>query len=229
MSRKKASPIFMNRLNEYKNNVLVPQNMKNSTGSYGKLFEVIIRHVILVNGIIKASDIRARGTEKVDCYSKQFGRVEIKSGSGAVKYGNELETFGEEDLTAENVLENANTVIWLPFPTFCMGDLFDKDLSQISEQEFIKIVKNIMRNTLVFESRETFVNCLECMGKNGIRSMLKVSKQRERTEEEKRKKVKVRGRQINIQTLSNASAGRMYDFIENEGIGTLDQYITLEK
>ena len=229
MARKKANETFMFRLNEYKQNALIPQDVKGSTGTAGRLIEILDRHMIMVNGIVKVSDIRARLSSKPDCKTKRFGITEVKSGSGAVRYAEGFESFGPEDLTEENILRDADTVAWCPFPQFILNELMEKDIMEMSENEFLKVLKATAKSTLFFESRELFVECLKAMGKDGLKSSLKISKQPTRTESEKKAGIKKRGKQINIQTISNKMTEKMYDFIEQYDIGTLDNYITFEK
>ena len=229
MSKKKASETFMFRLNEYKQKALIPQDVKGSTGTAGRLIEILDRHLIMVNGIIRVSDIRARLNSKPDCKTKRFGVTEIKSGSGAVCYAEGLETFGIEDLTENNILKNANTIAWCPFPQFVVNELMEKDILEMSEDEFLRVLKAVAKSTLFFENRELFIECLKAMGKDGLKSSLKISKQPARTESEKKAGIKKRGKQINIQTISNKMAEKMYNFIEENEVGTLDNYITFEK
>lgn len=158
---------------------------RGSTGSTGKLLDVLVRDYILVKGIQSVSDVKCRKLGKVDVLRKSIGKVEIKSGSGAVAYG---ENLTKDDCIEENVLPGVDLVTWTPFT----GDYIDEG--------------NFFYMTWVF-TREQFIDTLKAIGKHGLASSLKVSKQ---------------GRQINIQTITPRMEDRLWDILEN--IPTLEEY-----
>lgn len=174
---------FLTALEQYKNE-LARQDEKKSTGSRGKLAEVLLRDYILKKGIKTVSDIRARKAEKVDVMRKAYGKIEIKTGSGAVAYG---VNFTTEDLTEENVCADADLICWTPFNSFWTEE-------------------TLYSMTWVF-TREQFIDTLETIGKNGLRSSLKVSKQ---------------GAQINIQTITPRMEDRLWDILDN--MPTVEQF-----
>lgn len=155
---------------------LARQDALRSTGSIGKLAEVLLRDLLLKKGISSLQDVKARKAGKADVRTRRLGNVEIKTGSGAVAYG---QGFTSEDLVEENVLPQADLVLWAPFSRFLTED-------------------NLTSMTWVF-TREEFIETLEAIGKNGLRSSLKVSKQ---------------GGQINIQTITPRMEDRLWDVLE---------------
>ena len=163
---------------------LARQDSKLSTGSTGKLLDVLVRDYILVKGIQSVADVKCRKLGKVDVLRKSIGKVEIKSGSGAVAYG---EGLTKDDCIAENVLPGVDLVAWAPFTAF------------ITEENFPSM-------TWVF-TREQFIDTLEAIGKHGLDSSLKISKQ---------------GRQINIQTITPRMEDRLWDILDS--IPTLEEY-----
>lgn len=143
---------FNCRLSAYEQE-LARQDAKASTGSMGKLADVILRDYILKRGINRASDIRCRVVEKVDVTRRDLGRIEIKTGSGAVAYGCGLTS---DDILEENILPSVDYVAWAPFTK-----LLTKD--------------NLPSMTWLF-TRGEFIAALEAIGKNGLQSSVKVSK-----------------------------------------------------
>ena len=132
---------------------LARQDAKRSTGSTGKLADVILRDYILVHGIEREAAVRCRRLGKADVTRKACGKVEIKTGSGAVAYGSCLT---KEDIVEENILPGVSLVCWAPFTAFLTKD-------------------NMVSMTWVF-TREEFIETLEAIGKNGLQSAVKVSK-----------------------------------------------------
>lgn len=136
--------------------LLALQDAKGSTGSTGKWAEVMLRDYVNVKGLRSINDVRARNANRVDIQSKKWGNIEVKTGSGAVKYACNGETYTKDDLTEENILPDADLILWAPFSSFLSED-------------------NLVDMTWVF-TRASFIACLEAIGKNGLASSLKVSK-----------------------------------------------------
>ncbi len=143
---------YLEKLASYEQE-LARQDSKHSTGSTGKLMDVVVRDYILVRGITRANDVRCRKLGSNDVSRKGIGAIEIKTGSGAVAYG---EGFTADDCTAENVLPGVALVCWAPFSKFLSKDNFQSMM-------------------WVF-TREEFIEALESIGKKGLKSSLKVSK-----------------------------------------------------
>lgn len=131
-------------------------------GRFGKILEVETRDYILKRGIRSMKDVKARNLNQNDAKARGL-KWEIKSGSGAVNYaeldgfGNPIKPFTKESLTAENVLPDADMVIWFPFP------------------------KEAIASTTPFKcgfvfTRDEFIKTLDSIGKKGLRSSIKVSK-----------------------------------------------------
>ena len=156
---------------------LAIQTAKGSTGSFGKFSDELYRRALLEKGVNADCRIGCRDWHQDDVLTKRFGVVEIKTGSGAVAYG---EGFTTNDLTADNVVSKADTVVWIPFPK-----VWD--------------TTTMWRAAWVF-TREQFLQALTAMGKNGLRSAIKVSSH---------------GTQINIQTISAKMESRLWDVLEN--------------
>jgi len=180
---------YLEKLSNYEKE-LARQDSKHSTGSMGKLMDVVVRDYILVRGITRANDVRCRKLGSNDVSRKGIGAIEIKTGSGAVAYG---EGFTAEDCTAENILPDAVLVCWAPFTQFLNKS-------------------NFMNMTWVF-TRSEFIETLTKIGKNGLASSLKVSKQDKETK---------LGRQINIQTITPRMEDRLWEVLEN--MPTLEEY-----
>lgn len=174
---------FYAALEEYKRE-LARQDEKHSTGSIGKLIDVLARDYILVKGIKAVQDVRCRKVEQYDVSRKAYGHIEVKTGSGAVAYG---AGFTKEDCIAANVLPGVDLICWAPFSAY------------LTEHNF-------MRMMWVF-TREQFIGTLATIGKHGLQSSLKVSKQ---------------GAQINIQTITPQMENRLWEILEN--IPTLEEF-----
>lgn len=159
------------------------QDRKHSTGSIGKLADVVLRNYILVKGIGSANDVHCRRLGKADVFRKAYGVIEIKTGSGAVAYGD----FTAEDIIEENILPNVDMVCWAPFAKFLTED-------------------NMAGMTWVFTRRQ-FLDCLEAIGKNGLKSSVKISKG---------------GAQLNIQTITPRMEDRLWDILE--GLPTVEEW-----
>lgn len=164
-------------------------------GRFGKVLEVETRDFILARGIRSIQDVKARKLGKVDVRARGV-KVEIKSGSGSVCYadldgfGNPIKPFTKEDLREENVLSDSGLIVWYPFPKIAVN----------SPRKF--------EMGFVFE-REQFIDMLKTIGKNGLKSSLKVSKH---------------GAQINIQTISPAVEQRMWDYLETNDIPSIVEF-----
>ena len=132
---------------------LARQDALRSTGSMGKLMDVLVRDFILKQGICRLSDVRCRKGGSVDVGRRGVGRFEVKTGSGAVAYG-----FGltKDDLRAEVVCADADFIVWAPFPRF------------LTRENFTSMF-------WVF-TREDFIDCLEAIGKKGLQSSLHITK-----------------------------------------------------
>lgn len=163
-------------------------------GKAGKVLEVITRDRIYKKGISSIADVKARSINRIDVRSGKFGGIEIKSGSGAVAYAetdgmnNYINPFTKEDCVAENVLPKAKLIIWYPWGNMAVN----------SGSPF--------KYGFVF-TREQFIDCLATIGKNGLRSSLKISKN---------------GGQLNIQTIAAKLEDRLYDYLEN--IPSVEEY-----
>lgn len=173
---------------------LARQDGKNSTGSIGKMCEVVLRNFINVNGISSANDVKSRNVGKADIKRKDIGEIEVKTGSGAVNYGQ----FTMNDLIADNVLPTCNYIAWSPFTTWAKG---------LNADSMERLAPKM---TFMF-SREQFIDCLETIGKNGLRSSLKLSKG---------------GNQINVQTITPKMESRLWDYLENYKIPTVEQFFS---
>lgn len=145
------------KMNEYLlnyKNALAMQDEKRSTGSAGKLLDVLVRDYLMKKGIENGADVKCRKSEKHDftlIINKKVYNGETKSGGGAVLYG--------DNATIENV-EQHN---------------FYNDVQLIAYTMTSKILteQNFMKITLLF-TREQFINMLEYTGKNGIKSSVTI-------------------------------------------------------
>lgn len=178
---------YLEMLNEYKKH-LAMQDAKGSTGSTGKLYEEIVRrrlHPKHENADLK---VGARSNKFNDATIDGV-RYEIKTGSGAVRYAVDMygEAFTKDDFTAENVLPDKDMIAWAPFPRF------------LTEQNYAGMFWMF--------TREQFILCLEAIGKNGLKSSLKLSKG---------------GYQINIQTITPKMEDRLWDILDT--MPTLEDY-----
>ena len=163
-------------------------------GKAGKVLEVMTRQHLMKNGISSLADVKARPNNKVDIRKGNSIRIEVKSGSGAVAYaptdgmGGYVDPFTKEDRTAENVLAGAKLVVWYPWANVAVAS------------------GNPFKFGFVF-TREQFINCLEFIGKKGLASSLKVSKN---------------GGQLNIQTITDRMEDRLYTFLED--VPTVEEF-----
>lgn len=162
------------------------------TAKPNKVLEVITRDYIHAHGITSLADVKPRAINRMDarCHGKV---VEIKSGSGAVAYaekdgmGGYIDPFTKADCIAENVLAGVRLVVWYPWAGVALaGDTF--------------------RMGWVF-TREQFIDTLTAIGKNGLASSLKISKN---------------GGQINIQTITAKMEERLTELLEN--FPTVEEY-----
>lgn len=171
-------------LQEYRKE-LTNQDSKRSTGSVGKISEVMLRNDIMVNGISSKDDIRARGSKRNDARKGNSIVIEIKTGCGSVAYTNDGDIFTTEDMVEEKVLPKCHYVVWAPF------------INQITDVKHLTLAI-LQRNAWVF-TREEFISTLIRIGKNGLKSSLHITKN---------------GRQINIQTITPKMEDRLWDILE---------------
>lgn len=176
--------IYLEKLATYEK-ILAMQSEKGSTGSIGKLFDVVARDYIMKKGISRENDIRCRKNNQTDVINKKYGKFELKTGSGAVCYG---EGLTSNDCIAENICAGVTYVVWAPFSKFLTKD-------------------NFQEMSWVF-TREQFIYTLEKIGKKGLKSSLKVSKN---------------GAQLNIQTITPRMEDRLWDILET--MPTLEDFM----
>ena len=135
-------------------NALAMQDEKNSTGSAGKMLDVLVRDYLMKKGIENGADVKCRKSEKHDftlIINKKVYNGETKSGGGAILYG--------DNATVENV-QTYN---------------FYKDVQLIAYTLSGKILteQNFMKITILF-TRQQFIDMLEYTGKNGINSSVTI-------------------------------------------------------
>lgn len=176
---------YTKALNQYRKE-LNRQDDKRSTGSVGKISEVMFRNDIMTAGISAKSDVRARGCRRCDARKGNTIRIEIKTGCGSVAYANDGEIFTTEDLTEEVILPKCAYVVWAPF----VNQIFD-----VNHLTF----EALSKNAWVF-TREEFINTLSAIGKNGLKSSLHITKN---------------GHQINIQTITPKMEERLWNILDN--------------
>lgn len=140
--------------------------------------------------------IRCRAANRVDIRIGRNRYIEVKTGSGAVAYAEETAVgyFTNEDLSDRYLLKGCNEIIWMPFPPVAPADIFNLTDAEAA----VKLLELFLKNSWVF-SRDEFIDMLSTIGKNGLKSSLKVSKN---------------GRQLNIQTITPRMEGRFWDYVE---------------
>lgn len=190
---------------------LFRQNGLRSTGSVGKSADGIIRNFVLKNGISRASQIICRMRDKADVTRKSVGKFEIKTGCGEIAKGNGLTL---DDATPENILPKIDFVAWMPFTlrykialNAAMIDAINNADYETMKNHFFTVTKIASRETYVF-THDEFIDCLQSIGKNGLRSSVKVAKN---------------GTRLNIQTITPKMEERLFDYLEN--IPTLANFI----
>ena len=203
---------------------LEAQDAKKSTGSDGKLADSVLRYNTLKNGYSRLTDIPCRARDKVDAYRRKAGKFEFKTGCGEVVKGTNLTL--ERDAVPENILPLADFVVWVPFPTrFRLARLDavkamhsldevpeireDADALALIEYHLNRLAELAAKDGYAF-TREEFINCLEFIGKNGLKSSLKRAKNDTR---------------LNIQTLNPKPTERLFDFIEENDIPQAKYFI----
>lgn len=144
----------MNQFMTNYKNVLAMQDEKHSTGSAGKMLDVLVRDYLMKKGIENGADVKCRKSEKHDftlIINKKVYNGETKSGGGAILYG--------DNATVENV-QTYN---------------FYKDVQLIAYTLSGKILteQNFMKITVLF-TRQQFIDMLEYTGKNGINSSVTI-------------------------------------------------------
>lgn len=182
---------------------LYRQNGLRSTGSVGKSADGIIRNFVLKNGISKVTQIICRMRDKTDVTRKGVGKFEIKTGCGEIAKGHGLTL---DDATPENILSKIDFIAWMPFTlrykialNAAMLDAVNDADYETMKNHFFAVTKIASRETYVF-THDEFINCLETIGKNGLRSSVKVAKN---------------GTRLNIQTITPRMEERLFDYIEN--------------
>lgn len=196
---------------------LEEQDKKKSTGSDGKLADSVLRYGTLKNGYSRLSDIPCRARNKVDAFRRKTGKFEFKTGCGEVVKGKGLTV--EKDAIPENVLPQADYVVWIPFPLrFRLARLEaikamhtldeipeireDADALALIEYHLNRLAEIAAKDGYAF-TRDEFVECLTALGKRGLRSSLKRGKDDTR---------------LNIQTLNPKPTERLFNFIEENEI-----------
>lgn len=182
---------------------LCRQNGLRSTGSVGKSADGILRNFVLKNGISRASQIICRMRDKADVTRKALGKFEIKTGCGEIAKGNGLTL---DDATPENILPKVDFIAWMPFTLRYKIALNAAIIDAVNNADY-ETMKNHFSVLTTIASRETyvfthdeFVTCLETIGKNGLRSSVKVAKN---------------GTRLNIQTITPRMEERLFDYLEN--------------
>lgn len=195
---------------------LEAQDAKRSTGSNGKLADSVLRYGSLKNGYSRLSDIPCRARGKVDAFRRKTGKFEFKTGCGEVVVGKGLTL---EDAVRENILPKGEFIFWIPFPLrFQVARLEamqamhtldgiaeiqeDEDALALIEYHLNRLAEIAAKDAFAF-TRDEFIDCLEFIGKNGLKSSLKVAK---------------KGTRLNIQTLNPKPTERLFDFIEENEI-----------
>ena len=131
---------------------LSDQSARGSKGTFGKLADELYRRAMLEKGVNADCRVGCRGWDEDDALTKRFGRVEIKTGSGAVCYGMNLTS---SDRVPANICKDADTIVWIPFPKL--------------------ISKETLFSAAWVFSRDEFIACLTAIGKKGLDSSLKIS------------------------------------------------------
>ena len=184
----KAAQLFV----EKRIPALQDEAVKGSTGVFGKFAEGLR---IILNA--KPTDVlRCRAANRWDIRLGRNVVVEVKTGSGAVTYSEDFDRpLDAEDRIAENILPGAKVVIWAPFQiAVTVQDI----LSIETVDDLLRVFDKLLKNSWLF-TRDQFVDTLTAIGKNGLKSSLKISKG---------------GGQINIQTISHGLEARLMDILD---------------
>ena len=164
-----------------------------STGVFGKFSEGI--RIVLNKRPTDA--LRCRCANRTDIRIGRNIHIEVKTGSGAVAYAEDRrEPFTKADCVAENVFPRARFVVWAPFEIVRVEEIVKLDDAEAA----LALFERLLRNSWVF-TREQFVDMLERIGKNGLQSSLKVSKN---------------GGQLNIQTITPRMEDRLWDILDDQ-------------
>ena len=159
------------------------------TGKYGKVLEDRTRDALKAHGIRIVEDVKARRLDRVDTLVSVNGkrvRIEVKSGAGAVGYrmgdgmGGYINPFTKADFVEEEVFPTADLIVWYPWGA-----------QAIAHADPFKM-------GWVF-TREEFLRMMERIGKKGLKSCLRVTKN---------------GGQLNLQNLTVGMEDRLYDVLE---------------
>lgn len=165
---------------------------KGSTGVVGKFMEA----VRLVLNVRPTDVLKCRAANRTDIRIGRNVNIEVKTGSGAVVYSEDFDRLlVPEDRIPENILPTAKLVIWYVFPqAVTVQDI----LAIQTVDDFMTAMIRALQNSWLF-TREQFVGTLVAIGKHGLESSLKVSKN---------------GYQINIQTISHGIEARLWDILD---------------
>ncbi len=193
---------------------LARQDVLKSTGSVGKSADSILRNFVLKNGYSRIADIICRKRDKADATRRGLGKFEFKTGSGEIAKGDGLTL---DDATPENILPKVDFVVWMPFPLRYKTALNAAMIDAIQGADFetmekhFSILTNIASHETYAFYREQFIDCLETIGKNGLRSSVKVAKN---------------GKRLNIQTISCGLERRLFEYLED--VPTIEQFLPKE-
>lgn len=159
-------------------------------GRYGKMLEVRTRDALLKKGIQSARDVKARRLGKDDTRIQLEGgeclKIEIKTGAGPVDYregdgmGGYFNPFTKADFIPENIFPKAGLIIWYPWGEIAYNH------------------PDPFRMGWVF-TRDEFLSMLETIGKKGLVSSLRVTKN---------------GGQLNLQILTAGMENRLYNVLD---------------
>lgn len=136
---------------------LMVEDRKGSTGSNGKRGEVRVRHYTLKKGLKSVQDGKAHSAGKPDVKlmgaDGKYYTLEVKTGRGAVAYREASEEpFTKEDMTAENIVPNADFVAWDTMPTLTTEENFAKRFFVFSREEFLEVLLKMFQKSGDFTS-----------------------------------------------------------------------------
>lgn len=180
---------------------LMRQDARLSTGSVGKLFEVLIRDRLMKRGINDVYDVRARGSRQMDCIVYIDGKrvnMEVKNAAGAVAYAPSGCVYEKDDIDDSIVLPSADFVVFA----------VDAAESIRINPDGVPYLCNL--NAVYVFKRDQFVGMLEATGKHGIRSSLHITKH---------------GKQVDIQPWTAARRKNYDTFVTSCGVMTLGEFL----
>lgn len=167
---------------------------KKSTAIIGKFSEAL-RIVLNVRPV---QVLRCRAANRADIRIGRNCAIEVKTGSGAVGYSENLgREFVPSDRTAKNIFPNGHFIMWLAFPNECIT--VQEILSINSVDKLLEAFEKLLENMRVL-TRDEFIEVLEKSGKKGLDSALKLSKN---------------GYQLNVQTLGGQFGRKVADQLQN--------------